>query len=100
MFRIFCDSQSFFSEKTHGYVTLVFVVGVKSKRISLTQNRESIVKLIKIKDEIDQPGTKPACHFKVTASTGRLYNAFNNFHEFSITSQCYFLYILIEFLSR
>lgn len=97
MFRI---SQSFFSEKTHGYVTLVFVVGVNSKRISLIQNRESIFKLIKIKDEIDQPGTKLACHFKVTASTGRLYNAFNNFHEFSITSQCYFLYILIEFLSR
>lgn len=97
MFRI---SQSFFSEKTHEYVTLVFVVGVNSKRISLIQHRESIFKLIKIKDEIDQPGTKQACHFKVTASTGRLYNAFNNFHEFSITSQCYFLYILIEFLSR
>lgn len=97
MFRI---SQSFFSEKTHECVTLVFVVGVKYKRVSLIQNRESIFKLIKIKDEIDQPGTKPACHFKVTASTGRLYNAFNNFHEFSITSQCYFLYILIEFLSR
>lgn len=54
MFRI---SQSFFSEKTHGYVTLVFVVGVNSKRISLIQNRESIFKLIKIKDEIDQSGT-------------------------------------------
>lgn len=89
-----------FQRKPHEYVTLVFVVGVNSKRVSLTQNRESIFKLIKIKDEIDQPGTKQACHFKVTASTGRLYNAFNNFHEFSITSQCYFLYILIEFLSR
>lgn len=57
MFRIFCDSQSFFSEKTHEYVTLVFVVGVNSKRVSLIQNRESIFKLIKIKDEIDQSGT-------------------------------------------
>lgn len=57
MFRIFCDSQSFFSEKTHGYVTLAFVVGVNSKRVSLIQNRESIFKLIKIKDEIDQSGT-------------------------------------------
>lgn len=54
MFRI---SQSFFSEKTHECVTLVFVVGVNSKRVSLIQNRESIFKLIKIKDEIDQSGT-------------------------------------------
>lgn len=54
---MFPISQSFFSEKTHEYVTLVFVVGVNSKRVSLIQNRESIFKLIKIKDEIDQSGT-------------------------------------------
>lgn len=87
MFRI---SQSFFSEKTHECVTLVFVVGVNSKRVSLIQNRESIFKLIKIKDEIDQPGTKPACHFKVTASTGRLYNAFNNFMNFLLQANVIF----------
>lgn len=65
------------------------------------QNRESIFKLIKVKMKLINQAFNQLVIFKVTASTGRLCNAFNNFHEFSITAQCYFffLYILREFLS-
>lgn len=60
------------------------------------QNRESIFKLIKVKMKLINQAFNQLVIFKVTASTGRLCNAFNNFHEFSITAQCYFFFVYLE----
>lgn len=81
-------------------MTLIFIIEINSKHISLIQNKKSIFKLIKIKNKINQPNTKQTYHFKITTNTKHLYNTFNNFHKFSITNQYYFLYILIKFLSK